>query len=335
MTTVGYGDFYPSSRMGQGVVVIAILCGNLLTSLIIVALTNASEFTTDENRAFLILKRIQIRKTLKSTAQKIIKLNYQMKMMRNDDNFTDVLIERKYNEMYRKLCEMNHKKIKLLKELAKDTFVTQEEKLDTLRRKIETNLTAISNSIEILNQFKSKIKIELDIQSDILSTLRTMGGVYRNEIEGFVLRQGIRPKEETDVRLNELRKIGKRKFNCDLCLDSLQKLLVVHNTTYEKIHKEKKNKEKKVKQDTKKGTTHIQKRRFVLSTLSNKNVGRVMTGVPLLPRRGQSRGEKKSSFLSRSSSSTDRLINTKLSDIRFNELSPIRNEGNIKLKKKS
>ena len=44
MTTVGFGDFYPSTHLGRMIGVMAALWGTFLVSLMVVALTNMAEF---------------------------------------------------------------------------------------------------------------------------------------------------------------------------------------------------------------------------------------------------------------------------------------------------
>lgn len=59
MTTVGYGDFFPATHMGRFVVVIACFWGVFLVSMMVVTLTDSSEFTKGERRAYEILSRLK------------------------------------------------------------------------------------------------------------------------------------------------------------------------------------------------------------------------------------------------------------------------------------
>lgn len=45
MTTVGFGDFYPSTHLGRFIGVLACFWGTFLVSLMVVSLTISSEFT--------------------------------------------------------------------------------------------------------------------------------------------------------------------------------------------------------------------------------------------------------------------------------------------------
>ena len=56
MTTVGYGDAYPSTPGGRLVVALAAVFGMALTSLVVVALSNLSTFTPAQQRAYFAIK---------------------------------------------------------------------------------------------------------------------------------------------------------------------------------------------------------------------------------------------------------------------------------------
>jgi hypothetical protein len=56
MTTVGYGDAYPSTPGGRFVVALAAVLGMILTSLVVVALSNLSTFSPAQQRAYFAIK---------------------------------------------------------------------------------------------------------------------------------------------------------------------------------------------------------------------------------------------------------------------------------------
>lgn len=57
MTTVGFGDYYPSTHLGRCIGVLACFWGTFLVSLMVVSLTISSEFTPQEHKAFDKIKR--------------------------------------------------------------------------------------------------------------------------------------------------------------------------------------------------------------------------------------------------------------------------------------
>ena len=50
MTTVGFGDFFPKTHLGRGVVVLACFYGVFLVSMMVVTLSESSEFTQSEKK---------------------------------------------------------------------------------------------------------------------------------------------------------------------------------------------------------------------------------------------------------------------------------------------
>ena len=58
MTTVGYGDFFPTENFGRIIVILAYLVGALLVSMTVVSLAVISEFSEEEGRAYSIIKKI-------------------------------------------------------------------------------------------------------------------------------------------------------------------------------------------------------------------------------------------------------------------------------------
>jgi len=65
MTTVGYGDVYPKSQVGRFIGVIVALWGLFLVSIFTVTLTNLFSFTSGEEKAFDLSKRLKQKDLLK------------------------------------------------------------------------------------------------------------------------------------------------------------------------------------------------------------------------------------------------------------------------------
>jgi potassium intermediate/small conductance calcium-activated channel subfamily N protein 2 len=72
MCTVGYGDFFPRTHIGRIIIVVACFWGVFLISMMVVTLTESSEFTKSESRAFEILSRLNRKEEAKKTAAKAI-----------------------------------------------------------------------------------------------------------------------------------------------------------------------------------------------------------------------------------------------------------------------
>jgi hypothetical protein len=72
MTTVGYGDYFPSSTLGRMIGIISCICGVFLISMLIVTITNVLNFSGTENNVYLILQRLKLMKDKDDLAAKLI-----------------------------------------------------------------------------------------------------------------------------------------------------------------------------------------------------------------------------------------------------------------------
>ena len=65
MATIGYGDYYPKTLLGRAVVFIASLMGVILSSLLIVALSNYLTMQGNEAKSHITLTRLKEQAKLK------------------------------------------------------------------------------------------------------------------------------------------------------------------------------------------------------------------------------------------------------------------------------
>jgi hypothetical protein len=72
MTTVGYGDFFPSSLLGRLIGIMACTCGIFLISMLIVTISNLLELTPIEENVFKIIQRIKLTKEKDDIAAKFV-----------------------------------------------------------------------------------------------------------------------------------------------------------------------------------------------------------------------------------------------------------------------
>ena len=73
MTTVGFGEGYPSTHLGRIFGVFACIIGMLLVSLMVVSLTVSSEFTPEEEKAYKILKKMNDDENTKDKAANVMR----------------------------------------------------------------------------------------------------------------------------------------------------------------------------------------------------------------------------------------------------------------------
>ena len=79
MTTVGYGDAYPSTPGGRFVVALAAVLGMVLTSLVVVALSNLSTFSPAQQRAYFAIKDQLALERRQNSAALVIRRVFELK----------------------------------------------------------------------------------------------------------------------------------------------------------------------------------------------------------------------------------------------------------------
>lgn len=93
MTTVGFGEAYPTTYLGRIIGFFACVVGMLLMSLMVVALTNQTEFSSSESKAFDFLQRVTADDYAKEKAANVIRKALQMaKLKRNGGKLAHLFI---------------------------------------------------------------------------------------------------------------------------------------------------------------------------------------------------------------------------------------------------
>jgi len=78
MTTVGYGDIFPRTTIGRFVYFLCAMFGVVVVSMIVVAVMNELDMTILEQKAFVVIKRMGLRKELVQSSAKVICKAYRM-----------------------------------------------------------------------------------------------------------------------------------------------------------------------------------------------------------------------------------------------------------------
>jgi Ion channel len=143
MTTIGYGDYSASSHMGRLIAILIAYWGVFYVSLFIVALNNMLNFTSPQNKAFMLLTRLCAKEQLRTEAAGMLSAAYRMK-----------LYKRKGSEKY---------KAKLLQEDRKYRYHDQEfKKVNRQIRNIndpDADMETLKNGIEMLVDDVSLIRM--------------------------------------------------------------------------------------------------------------------------------------------------------------------------------
>ena len=189
MLTVGYGDFYPQTFLGRIIAIIACLWGTFLISIMVVSLTNSTEFTAQEQKAYDELKNYEQQNQLKQKGLLLIlrtvKLNKFFIMWENIKNN-----KRKYKYKYIKRV---------------DTFKKALNDFRTYRKSVKDKENEIcpENILYMLNEnLNSKME-----------NLLEMSNVHINSfIEYLKLSEGI--QEENKEYINKLNIMTKGLVDC-------------------------------------------------------------------------------------------------------------------------
>lgn len=81
MTTVGYGDYSPDTHAGRLLTIVLAFCGNFVTSLFVVSLTNMLEFFAAEKRSYSLLSRLQTKDEQRLSGAKIVASVYKKMLL--------------------------------------------------------------------------------------------------------------------------------------------------------------------------------------------------------------------------------------------------------------
>ena len=162
MTTVGYGDFYPQTHMGRFVVVIACFCGVFLVSMMVVTLTESSEFSKSERRAYEILSRLKAKDESKHYAERVVKESVLLWTFKRHKAKKDKL-QLKYMQMINVL-----KRFKEKQEEWQTYEAPTEEMLRQLTEKIDVDLEELKSLIASLIEIEQRLKKVEDFQEKSL-----------------------------------------------------------------------------------------------------------------------------------------------------------------------
>ena len=91
MTTVGYGDFYPSENYGRLICILSYLIGCILISLTVVSLAIVSEFSENEKKAYSIIKKLNAENNVILKASEVISslCLLRMKIMEKNNKLSE------------------------------------------------------------------------------------------------------------------------------------------------------------------------------------------------------------------------------------------------------
>lgn len=72
MTTVGFGDYYPSTPFGRLIILFVVIWGIFVVSIMVVVVTNTLLMDKAEKKTIIVLKRLEVAGNLREAAGKLI-----------------------------------------------------------------------------------------------------------------------------------------------------------------------------------------------------------------------------------------------------------------------
>ena len=312
MVTVGYGDLYPRSHLGRGIVIIAAILGMLLTSLMIVSLGNLTEFTEQEKKAYNIIKKIQADDNALLKAGSVIgifcKLRYEIELKkRNKKNIINMYNNNKENSLTKRfiLIMKLKRNISMFKSdyrLANTLSVPVDEMLKMLEvkmfndiKELNEKLNTLKETEEILTSIDKTQKFIANSMNPIIKRQEKIGKyiIELNNnlyIKNLIKKRKMLLKKENDDESEKKRIEKKLNFNDNNNNNNKKKILmksmIKKNIDYSFFNKDFKDSFKdKLKQTNNKinitendnlflfkGKSTIKKNNLNITNNSNKNI---------------------------------------------------------------
>ena len=157
MTTVAFGDFYPKTHIGRGLIIIATIIGIYFIAMTMKFITQKSILTDMEQKAYKLITRLRHRSQLKNVnaniiyhSLKMIQLKRRYKKSRINNNSKDFDLE--FNSEKKEILEQIEE-YKIFNEKLKtcDKVQTKDQLIDILEQ-IEKNIYDIETELDILEK---------------------------------------------------------------------------------------------------------------------------------------------------------------------------------------
>jgi Ion channel len=156
MTTVGYGDFYPSTHLGRFFCILACISGMILISAMVVALNLACEFSKDQSIAYIAIKTKKREHDWYASAAEVIKAALRY------NNSKGSLIKR-----YRMMLNLRKKVFNFKRKTQLNSLmdITSAEMLYDLQHKLEEKLLATKTIICEVPNLEKRCRLMKSVQN--------------------------------------------------------------------------------------------------------------------------------------------------------------------------
>jgi potassium intermediate/small conductance calcium-activated channel subfamily N protein 2 len=169
MTTVGYGDFFPTTHLGRLIIIISCFWGVFLVSMMVVTLNDSSKFSPGEKRSFDLLSRLKAKKRASRAAANLVLLSLRYNIFkqknRRAQDYEELRLV-KYGEIMHSL-----QMFRGFREKWQTIDYTDEEKLRQLSEQIMLDLDGLKQQVGGLSSVDVELKkIEEHLEASAKST---------------------------------------------------------------------------------------------------------------------------------------------------------------------
>eukprot|EP00347_Sterkiella_histriomuscorum_P014586 403360318 len=164
MTTVGFGDYYAVTSFGRATTFLACYTGTFIVSMTMVTMYNSKDFSQQEKKSFVLLKRLTLRKNVNRLAGlSLLTFLKQVRSKNRNSKDPDNPIHKNDMLQFEETLERLIEQYKKGRQELPPEEVPQEEKIRLITEKVDGDIHRIG--IELIENQKCAVAVEKIIES--------------------------------------------------------------------------------------------------------------------------------------------------------------------------
>jgi len=183
MLTLGYGDIFPCSHFGRCVAIIAAIIGMLLISILILNLSSLIEFTPEEKKAYSMINKMLMTKTLNETAKSLIIQLLKLNQLKQSKAKNRLPLFMNHVLIIRYVAQKFNKEMKI----CKSRLLPSDEILIELQKKLESDVKLMKCQERTIANVKKLTRCVIEEERKILRGMEYLKST-QNEIADFLLK---------------------------------------------------------------------------------------------------------------------------------------------------
>jgi hypothetical protein len=183
MLTLGYGDIFPGSHFGRCVAIIAAIIGMLLISILILNLSNLIEFTPEEKKAYSMINKMMMTKTLNETAKSLIIQLLKLNKLKQSKVKNRLPLFMNHVLIIRYISQKFNKEMKI----CKSRLLPSDEILIELQKKLESDVKLMKSQERTIANVKKLTRCVIEEERKILRGMEYLKST-QNEIADFLIK---------------------------------------------------------------------------------------------------------------------------------------------------